>query len=141
MLLKNISTGLVNGKRGRVLQLHENSIDVTFKIAPKAVTISPPTFTTYDPIEKQVIAKRVQFPLKLAYAITTHKAQGMSLEQVVVNCQNCTQPGQIGVAVGRARTVEGLRVLNIKKHSYKRHPGHVYDFYKDITLGNIKKRY
>jgi hypothetical protein len=39
----------------------------------------------------------------------------MTLSNVVVNCQNCVQPGQIGVAIGRAETVEGLRVVNFKK--------------------------
>lgn len=57
------------------------------------------SFTSFDPVNKSVLAKRHQPPLKPAYAITIHKAQGTSLKKVTVHCQNCTQPGQLGVAV------------------------------------------
>lgn len=66
-------------------------------------------------LKKIVIAKRVQFPLKACYGITIHKSQGMTLPELVVDCENCVQPGQLGVAVGRAVSVEGLKVVNFKK--------------------------
>jgi len=49
-------------------------------------------------------------PLSLAYALTVHKAQGLTLESVIVDCRNIRQPGQLGVAVGRAKTREGLQL-------------------------------
>lgn len=51
-----------------------------------------------------------------------HKAQGMSLNNVVVNCQDCIQPGQIVVVIGLAVTVEGLQVVNFKKSMVRNHP-------------------
>lgn len=50
-----------------------------------------------------------------------------------------SQPGQVGVAVGRAESVEGLRVLNFKKVLCKKHPVHVTNFYSSFTLGIIYK--
>lgn len=40
----------------------------------------------------------------------------MALKNLVVNCENCYQMGQIGVAIGRAEKVEGLKVINFKNH-------------------------
>jgi hypothetical protein len=42
----------------------------------------------------------------------------MTLPELVVDCENCVQPGQLGVAVGRAVSVEGLKVVNFKKNTY-----------------------
>ena len=141
MLVKNLSDMLVNGLRGNVTKLNPDSVDVTFTLDSKTVTanIKPAIFTTFDPVEKIIIAKRVQFPLKLAYAITIHKAQGMTLSNVVVNCQNCVQPRQIGVAIGRAETVEGLRVVNFKKSMCRKHSSHVINFYDKFSLGNVSQ--
>ncbi|VDI26920.1 Hypothetical predicted protein [Mytilus galloprovincialis] len=118
MLVRNLSDTLVNGLCGTVTQLNSDSVDVKFIISNKlsTVTLKPVVFTTYDPADKEYLAKRTQIPLKLAYAITIHKAQGMSLKRVVVNCEYCFQPGQIGVAVGRAEQVEGLRENNGEKN-------------------------
>lgn len=63
----------------------------------------------------------------------------MTLKNLVVNCENSSQPGQVGVAVGRAESVEGLRVLNFKKVLCKKHPVHVTNFYSSFTLGIIYK--
>lgn len=81
----------------------------------------------------------MQLPLKLADAITMHKAQGMTLSNVVVNCQNCVQPGQIGVAIGRAETVEGLRVVNFKKSMCRKHSSHVINLHDKFSLGNVSQ--
>jgi hypothetical protein len=46
------------------------------------------TGATYDPVSKSIIAKRIQYPLKLGYSITIHKSQGMSLDSVIKK-KNC----------------------------------------------------
>jgi ATP-dependent exoDNAse (exonuclease V) alpha subunit len=117
-LIKNISDVLLNGIRGTVTKVYEKSVAVNFEVGKKVIAarINPETFSIFDPVDKTIIAKRTQLPLKLAYALTIHKSQGMSLENVTVNCQHSIQAGQLGVAVGRAISVKGLKVVNFKKH-------------------------
>lgn len=117
MLVRNISDTLVNGLRGTVIQTTSDSVDVKLVLENKitVVMIKPVVFTTFDPVDKITVAKRTQLTLKLAYAMTVHKSQGMTLHNLVVNCENCFQPGQIDVAIGRVETVEGLKVINFKK--------------------------
>ena len=76
-----------------------------------------------------VLASRHQYPVKLAYALTTHRAQGQTLEQVVVDCNGVRNAGQIGVAVGRAVSVDGLQVLNYSRSAAAlKHPMLVYEY-------------
>ena len=49
--------------------------------------------------------------MKLAFATTVHKSQGLSLDQVEVNCKDIFASGHLSVAIGRAKTSTGLRVL------------------------------
>jgi ATP-dependent exoDNAse (exonuclease V) alpha subunit len=97
MLLKNLSNVLVNGLRGIVFQMNPESVDVKFETEMKTITVNIQrcTLTTFDHVDKTVLAKRNQLPFIAAYAITVHKAQGMSLNNVVVHCEHCTQPGQL----------------------------------------------
>lgn len=53
---------------------------------------------------------RTQIPLAPAWALSVHKAQGMTLDRVVVNLQSAFEDGQVYVALSRARTLEGLKV-------------------------------
>ena len=73
------------------------------------------------------MAKRRQIPLRLAYGITIHKSQGMTLPNVTVCASDVFAPGQLSVALGRATTTDGLRVVgfdqtrhiikvNLRKH-------------------------
>ncbi len=49
-----------------------------------------------------------QIPLIPAYAVTIHKAQGMTLEQAVISPRGCFQPGQLYTALSRCRSLEGV---------------------------------
>ena len=120
MLIRNLSDTLVNGLRAVVKKLDTDSIEVQFLIneKPVFVNISREIFTTFDPVEKKGYCKESPVPLKACYGIAIHKSQGMTLLELVVDCENCVQPGQLGVAVGRAVSVERLNVVNFKKNTY-----------------------
>jgi ATP-dependent exoDNAse (exonuclease V) alpha subunit len=59
-----------------------------------------------------------------------HKAQGQTLDCVEVDCYSFFAPGQMGVAVGRSVTKDGLRVVNFNLQDAKlKHPEEIYAFY------------
>jgi len=137
MLLVNLSDDLVNGKIGTVTCVENDCIYVQFQIGKinKSVKLTRYLFTKIDPVDKIILAKRSQFPIKVAYAVTIHKSQGMSLESVVVDCKNASFPGQIGVAVGRAKSSDGLMVKNFRTSLIKPHPDIVYKLYENCSVG------
>ena len=139
MLLANLSDTLVNGLIGKVDAIEENVVHVEFSVQGKQelVHVERYKFTKFDPITKTCVASRLQFPLKLAFAITIHKSQGMSIPYVEIDCKFVNQPGQIGVAVGRAQTIDGLCVKNFKKSCCKRHPEKVYKFCSALEVGQL----
>ena len=105
-MLVNISSTFVNGLQGTVSEIYEDSIDVIFNIHCKnrKLKCGTYTFSSFDPEKKTVLGERKQIQLKLCYAITIHKSQGMSLENVIVNCRNICRAGQLGVAICFPRT-------------------------------------
>jgi len=107
MLLKNLDfkKGLINGSCGTVLEMEEDSILVKFENGLEEV-IPKHTFEAYR--DGELIVSREQYPLRLAYGITIHKSQGMTLEKLVVDCNRIFECGQAYVALSRIKTIEGL---------------------------------
>jgi len=63
-------------------------------------------------VQDQVMARRRQVPLTLAWALTIHKSQGMTLESAEINAQGMFETGQLYVAISRVKTLQGLKLMN-----------------------------
>ncbi|XP_052762246.1 uncharacterized protein LOC128204884 [Mya arenaria] len=129
MLVTNLSDHLVNGLTGRVKELTEDHVKVHFEMVDQIVTIERKLFVKFDPVSRRALAKRVQFPLILAFGLTIHKSQGMSLKSIIIDCEDAKIPGQIGVALGRATSSEQLQVKNFKPSLVSKHPQAIKNFY------------
>jgi ATP-dependent DNA helicase PIF1 len=118
ILLKNldIEMGLVNGSVGIVNKLYEDTVEVkfitgVFTIEPfdweiKQNELNPLT----NEMQKKVVAKRRQLPLRLAWALTVHKAQGATLDRADIDVGEAFACGQVYVSLSRVRTLGSLRV-------------------------------
>lgn len=85
-----------------------------------------------------MLASRLQYPIRFAYAMTVHRAQGPSIDFLEVDCFSFFAPGQMGVALGRAGTTDGLPVVNYNPTAARlKHPQEVYNFYGEESTRPI----
>lgn len=118
MALKNdTEKRWANGSLGVVTALYESSVDVRFDGADESVEVGKGDWEKVrydwdagaDKIVGQVAGKYTQIPLTLAWAVTIHKAQGLSFDDVRIDMGRAAfAPGQAYVALSRARTLAGL---------------------------------
>ncbi len=121
MLLYNldIESGLVNGSRGIVTRF-ENDLPVVKFLNGSELLINFYTWEIMDGDEKKL--EIVQIPLKLGFAFTIHKAQGVTLDFVEINLKNIFEFGQAYVALSRVRNIEGLSITSINFLKIKANP-------------------
>lgn len=68
---------------------------------------------------KGFLAMREQLPLKLAWALTVHKSQGMTLDRAALDLSRCFSPGQAYVGLSRLRSLEGMWLIGFNPASIK----------------------
>ena len=108
----NFEAGYVNGTLARVVGFDSyEGYPIIETANKKQITIEPVSWEIAE--EGKVIASIEQVPLRLAWAITVHKSQGMSLDAVEVDLSKAFVYGQGYVALSRVRTLAGLKVLGM----------------------------
>jgi hypothetical protein len=115
----NFEAGYVNGTLARVVRFEEG-YPVIHTVDGAYITMKP---TTWEIVEdKKVLASIEQLPLRLAWAITVHKSQGMSLDAAEVDLSKAFVYGQGYVALSRVRSLAGLKVLGMHPNALQVDP-------------------
>ena len=134
ILLTNLlqDSGLINGSRGVVTRFQEKTPYVLFKDGNE-IPIEYHTWKREKGKKKEkIFASRSQIPLKLAWALTIHKSQGMSLDCVKLDLgSKIFEYGQFYTALARVRTLEGLYITDLDITKIKVHP-EVKKFYLNL---------
>ncbi|RZK51328.1 MAG: helicase [Pedobacter sp.] len=124
MFIKNDPTGeqrFFNGKIAVVKKLTADSIELLPDGATYSLTVEKYTWKniryntnkTTNEIEEEIIGTFTQFPLKLAWAITVHKSQGLTFDKAIIDIGDAFAPGQIYVALSRLRSLNGLVLTSL----------------------------
>jgi len=139
-----------NGERGIVVKLDEEDV-VVEKANGKVVKVKRAEYTMSESItlngkiEEKPLVTLEQFPLKLAYAITIHKSQGMSIDSLVCNIDNIFEKSQFYVAISRAKDPKKL-LLDYTYHNFPNHlrrciqvSPKVKEFYENNKIDKVEE--
>lgn len=109
----NFEAGYANGTLGVVVSCGDGRDPVIRTASGDRITIERASWAIEE--DGKVKAEISQYPLRLAWAITVHKSQGMSLDAVEVDLSKSFEPGMGYVALSRVRTLDGLTLLGLNE--------------------------
>jgi hypothetical protein len=124
----NFEEGYVNGTLGKIISFdHEGPVVQTAR--GKNIHVKPANWMIEE--DGKAKANISQFPLRLAWAITVHKSQGMSLDAIEVDLSKSFERGMGYVALSRVRSLDGLTLLGLNDIAVEVR-GEVLDFDEEL---------
>jgi ATP-dependent DNA helicase PIF1 len=124
----NFEEGFVNGTLGKIISFTGDGPVVQIKNG-RNIHVKPVSWMIEE--DGKPKATIGQYPLRLAWAITVHKSQGMSLDAIEVDLSKSFEKGMGYVALSRVRSLEGLTLLGLNDMAVQVR-GEVLDFDEDI---------
>ena len=112
----NFDKGYVNGTLGKVIGFDEENLPIIETLRGKRIVATPASWTIEE--DGVVKAEINQIPLRLAWAITVHKSQGMNLEAAEIDLSKSFVEGMGYVALSRLRQLSGLKLMGINDLSF-----------------------
>ncbi|MFT6333539.1 MAG: hypothetical protein ACJATI_000266 [Halioglobus sp.] len=143
MFLRNHTDGLYyNGKIGVVQGNTDEGVKVFCKGDHETILVEPIEWknTRYKlneasgEIEPEEVGSFEQYPLKLAWAVTVHKSQGLTFDKAIVDLEDTFAPGQLYVALSRCRSLEGLTLSSRIKEANIIVDARVKSYYEISTI-------
>lgn len=137
MFIRNDSNGeYYNGKLGKVIDINPRGTILVEDQEGRTIAVTPTEWENVQyslneesgEIEPKVIGRFRQAPLKVAWAITIHKSQGLTFDRVIIDAGSAFAFGQVYVALSRCRSLEGISLDSHIRMSSIYTDGHVADF-------------
>lgn len=116
----NFDAGYVNGTLGVVTGFSSFGAPIVKTRTGEVITAEPAEWAIQD--GNKILAKVTQVPLRLAWAITVHKSQGMSLDAAIIDLSQAFEFGQGYVAISRVRSLAGLFLEGFNERALQLHP-------------------
>jgi len=114
----NFDKGYVNGTLGKIIDFDDDSgYPVVETTTGETIIASPERWVVEE--DGEDIASLTQVPLRLAWAITVHKSQGMSLDSAEIDLSKTFEYGMGYVALSRVRSLEGITLMGINELALK----------------------
>lgn len=121
MLIRNDNDNykFVNGTQGIISSIYDGEIRVK-TVDGDLISLEQSKWELYDYIYNEetktidpiVVGSFTQYPIKLAWAVTIHKSQGMTFEKAIIDARKSFAPGQVYVALSRCRSLDGLTLTS-----------------------------
>lgn len=149
MFVKNDSSPdkrYFNGKIGVITRISKYSIEVKCPDDAECIDVSAETWNntkysineTTKEIVESVEGSFTQYPLKLAWAITIHKSQGLTFDKVIIDARRAFAHGQVYVALSRCKSLEGLVLKSVIEPDSLKEDAQVDNYSQSIAQAQLK---